>query len=897
MPSFPPGIRRALRLPSNADRLASELDDEVRFHLEHRIADMVARGMTEEEARSEALRRFGDADDLRDYVQSIEVPHMRRMRLHEWWESWMQDLRYALRQLVRSPGFFVVAVLTLALGIAATASLFSVVHGVLLRPLPYPEPERIVQLWELNKKGNQTYFSDPNYDDVRAQSRSFAAIAQESPTGVISVSGTTEPVRTRGAVVSQDFFAVFKVTPVRGRLFAPEELQQNGTPAVLVSHDFWQRHLGGSESALGKTLQFDGKAFTVVGIMPPNLDFPAEVDLWLPRELLEKLPSRTAHNWQVVGRLAEGVTLDQARRDVSAVAKRLKQQLGDDTWMADADVVSLQEEIVGGTRSTLLVLMLGSLILLLIACANVVNLLIARMAARHGEVAVRVALGASRARLIQQCLAEASLLSLAAGALGLVLTRLGVRLLLALQPGSIPRMQDVRVDGQVLAFAIGVAVASAVGMGLVTAWRGTHADLREALSQSQRTQGGTMSSERVRRSLVVAQVAMAVVLLVATGLFAHSFVRLLSVPSGFRAERQVILDIVPNGAPADRLRLYDQLLEQFRGIPGVKAAGGVNAMPLSGNSAGDGTFIIMDGSDEKFQSSDFERLFRDPSRTGQAEFRVASPGYFEAMGIPLQRGRLFQDRDHIDAPHVAVISASLAKTRWPNEDPIGKVIQFGNMDGDLHPLTIVGIVGDVRETSLASNPRPTLYASYRQRPVQAWRFDFVLSNTGDPAGAINASRRIVRALRPDLPPRIRTIETIVSGSVADRRFVLFLVSAFGLAALVLAALGVYSVISYLVAQRGREISIRVALGAKSQDILRMVLRQGLLLATSGIVVGALVAYAATRLIAKMLYGISATDPVAFAGVVLVLAAVALLASWIPARRAARVQAMDVLRVG
>jgi predicted permease len=305
----------------------------------------------------------------------------------------------------------------------------------------------------------------------------------------------------------------------------------------------------------------------------------------------------------------------------------------------------------------------------------------------------------------------------------------------------------------------------------------------------------------------------------------------------------------------------------------------------------------MDGPGEKIEPRDFERFFHDVSRTGQAEFRVASPGYFEAMGIPLQRGRVFEDRDRIEAPHVAVISASLAKTRWPNEDPIGKVIQFGNMDGDLHPFTIVGIVGDVREASLASKPRPTFYASYRQRPTQAWRFDFVISSTGDPAGAINASRRIVRDLRPDLPPRIRTVETIVSGSVADRKFVLFLVASFGLAALVLAALGVYSVISYLVAQRGREISIRVALGAKSQDILRMVLRQGLLLAVSGIVVGAFVAYAATRFIEKMLYGISATDPLAFLGVVLALAVVALLASWVPARRAARVQAMDVLRVG
>lgn len=879
-----------------------ELDDEVRFHLEQRAAELVARGMAPDVARQEALRRFGDADDLRQYVKSIEVPHMRRMRLHEWWESWLQDLRYALRQLARSPGFFGVAVLTLGLGIGAPASIFSVVSGVLLRPLAYPDPDRIVQLWQLDAKDNQSQFSDANFEDVRVQSRSFAALAEANPASVVSVSGIAEPARVGGAFVSRDFFAVLGVRPMRGRLFAPEELQLNGTPAVVVSHAFWQRNLGGSDAAIGKSLQFDRKSFTVVGVMPPNLDFPAQVDLWLPRELQPRLPSRTAHNWHVIGRLAEGVTLDQARRDVSTIAKRLKQQVGDDTWMVDADVVSLQEQIVGGTKSTLLTLMAGSLILLLIACANVVNLLIARMAARHGEVAVRVALGAGRGRLVQQCLAESLTISLVAAALGLLFTRIGVRVLLALQPGTLPRVQDVRVDWQVLTFASAVALIAAVGMGIVTAWRGTRGDLRAALSQSQRTQGGTMSSERVRRSLVVAQVAMAVILLVATGLFAHSFIRLLSVPTGFRAESQVVLDIIPNGEGAERLQLYDALLERFRAIPGVRAAGGVNAMPLSGTSAGNGAFIIMSGPDETMAARDFERLMRDPRRRGEAEFRVTSPGYFDAMGIPLQRGRMLEQRDQLTTPHVAVISASLARSRWPGEDPIGKTIQFGNMDGDLRPFTIVGIVGDVREASLAADPSPTFYVSYRQRPVQAWRFDFVLSTSeggggGDPAGTISAARAIVRDVRPDLPPRIRTIETIVSGSMADRKFVLFLAAAFGVAALVLAALGVYSVISYLVTQRAREISIRVALGAKSRDILGMVLRQGLLLAFAGIVAGALGAYAVTRLIENMLYGVTATDPLAFAAVVVLLATVAMLASWIPARRAARMEAMDVLRVG
>jgi putative ABC transport system permease protein len=899
MPRIPPGVRRALRLPSSAERLATELDDEVRFHLEMRVAEMVARGMSESDARAEALRRFGDTDDLRDYVTSIEVSHMRRLHLREWWEGWMQDVRFALRQFARAPGFLVIAVTTLALGIAATTSIFSVVRGVLLRPLPYPNPERIVQVWQLNGAGSgaHTQFSDANYDDLRDRSRSFSALAEESATGTISVSGTAEPLRTKGAFVSRDFFSVFGVTPMLGRLFSPEELQENGTPAVVISRGFWERSLGGSADALGKKLLFDGKAFTVVGVMPSNLGFPAEVELWMPRELQPKYPSRTAHNWQVVGRLADGVTLAQARAEASAIASRLKQQYGDDTWMLDIAMVPLQEQIVGGSKTTLIVLLAGSLLLLFIACANVVNLLVARMSARQGEIAVRVALGAGRGRIAQQCLAEALMLSVAAGALGVLLARAGVTLLLLLQPGDLPRMQEVRIDWVVLLFAIALCFAAAVMLGLVTAWRGTRGELREALAQSQRTQGGTMSSERVRRVLVVAQLATAVVLLVAAGLFARSFARLLSVDPGFRTEHQVVLDISTNDSGAERVSIYDDLLARFRGIPGVSGAGGINAIPLSPSAAGDGTFLILNGVNERLDMKDFERIMKDQTRTGSAEFRVASPGYFKAMGVPLLRGRLFEERDDATAPHVAVISAQLARTRWPNDDPIGKAIQFGNMDGDLHPFTIVGIVGDVREASLAADPRPTFYASYRQRPAQAWHFNFVLSTSGDPATVTNTARRIVRDVRPDLPPRIRTIESIVSGSVADRRFVLSLVAAFGVAALVLAALGVYSVISYLVTQRAREISIRVALGARSEDIVRLVVSQGVALAAVGIVLGGLIAFATTRLISKMLYGVSATDPAAFVGVALVLSGAALVASWVPARRAARVQAMETLRVG
>jgi predicted permease len=896
VPLFPPGVRRALRLPSNAERLARDLDDEVAFHLDARVAELVARGMTRDGAMAEAQRRFGDAADLRDYCHSIEVPHMRRMRLREWLEGCVQDVRFGTRQFARSPGFFAVAVVTLALGIGAATSIFSVVHGVVLRPLPYPDADRIVQVWQVNDRNPRNQFADPNFDDLAAQSKSFSALAQFTPAGLVSISGTTEAVRARGARVSRDFFAALGVRPIRGRLFSPEELVLNGRPAMLVSRSFWERHLSASEEAIGRTLIYDGTPFTVVGVMPPTIDFPANAEVWTPRELSAKLPSRTAHNWQVVGRLAEGVTIEQARADVSAIARRLKAQLGSDTWMTDVALVPLQEQIVGRAKGTLTVLLVGSLLLLLIACANVVNLLIARMANRQAEVALRVALGAGRGRVVQQCLAESLLVSLTAAALGVVVALAGVRLLLALQPGNLPRLAEVRVDWQVLLFAVGVATVAAVGMGVVTAWRGTRGALRDALSQSQRTQGGSQSSERIRRSLVIAQVAMAVVLLVAAGLFARSFMRLLAVDPGFVREGRLVVDVAASGTNDERRRLFDELTRRFSELPSVTEVGGANVIPLSGETAGDGTFIIMNDLSEKLAIEDFRRLRDDPSRTGNAEFRVASSGYFRAMGIPLHRGRMFEERDTHGAPHVAVISASLAGTRWPDQDPIGKVIQFGNMDGDLTPFTIVGIVGDVRERSLAAEPRPMFYASYRQRPSAAWRFNFVLTTSNDPTALVSAAQRVVRDVRPDVPPRVRTIDAILHTSVADRRFVLSLVGAFGVAALVLAALGIYSVIAYLVTQRSREIGIRVALGARSEDVVRIVLRQGLALAGAGIIIGAAVSFAATRTIETMLYGISATDPLAFAGVVLLLTAIAAAASWIPARRAARVDAMEVLRI-
>ena len=907
-PSIPAGIRRALHLPSSKARLARDLDDEVRFHLDARAADLVTRGLSEDAARAEALRRFGDTDDLRDYCQSIEVPHMRRLHFREWLDGWLQDARFAARQFRRAPGFVGVAVITLGLGIGAATAIFSVVNGVLLRSLPYPDADRIVQLWEVDAKGNRMRFADPNFEDVAAQSRSFAALAEESAGGQVPLVVAGEPVRARAAEVSRDFFRIMRVDAARGRLLSPEEQRTGGPRVAVISYGFWQRTFGGAASAIGAPIKLGELALTIVGVMPAALDFPAGTDVWSSREALEqRLPSRTAHNWQVIGRLADGVTLEQARSDLTAIAKRLKEQYGDYTRMSDVAVVPIREQMVGNMREPLLILLGASLVLLLIACANVVNLLVARMAARQGEVAVRLALGAARYRLAQQCFAESLMLSAGGAALGVILARLGVTLLVMLQPANLPRVQDVKVDWIVLLFAIGLSVLAALALGLITAWRGTRGDLREALSQSQRTQSGAGASAGIRRTLVAAQLAMTLVLLVSAAVLGRSFFRVLHVDPGFRAGKAVVLDVwvvdVNDAARRQRVQFYDALLERARSIPGVDKVGAVNVVPLGGETAGDGTFLIMSSANERitigyigiggFPSSAV--LAGNMGRSALEQLAGLEPDV--PVALELSSFQLEALDEHELAPHVAVISASLAKARWRNANPIGTIIQFGNMDGDLRPFTIIGVVGDVREASLVAPPRPTFYASYRQRPMSARQLNIVMTTTGDPAPIIASARRIVRELRADVPPRFRTMDTIIAGSVADRRFILFLVGVFGGAALVLAALGVYGVISYLVTQREREIGIRVAVGARSPDIVRLVLRQGAALAVTGIIIGAAASLAVTRLIAGLLYGISPADPIAFIVVIVVLGAVSIVASWVPARRASLVDAMEVLRGG
>jgi predicted permease len=804
-----------------------------------------------------------------------------------------REVREASRGLFKDFRISGAAVLTLAVGIGATTAIFSVVYGVLLRPLPYPEPDRIVQVFQIFEDGNLGHISEPNFADLRDRNQSFAKFAEFNE-GVTSVVGGDEPVRVRTATVSREFFDLLGVVPLFGRGFAEEELREGAPPAALVSFGFWQSRLGGRTDLSSLRLGFGGRVHSVVGVMPREFAFPPDTDVWTPRELEPVATSRTAHNWNAVARLREGVSVELARADVSSIARDLKAAYGEDTWMVDATVVPLHEQLVGGARPALMVLFAAVSFLLLVASANVVNLLLARAARREREVAVKAALGASRGLLVRSFVTESALLTLGGGCLGVLFALWGVPLLLAIEPGKIPRGGDVSVNFPVLAFALGVMALVALALGLTTALRSTKSGFAPHLSD--RSRAGS-ASNRLRSGLVVSQVALTLVLLVGAGLLARSLFRLLEVDPGFHRSGALVIDLShpypENDVQAAALRsIHDRLLARLRALPGVRSAGMVDQMPLA-SSYRNGAFLIQTSPDEVKSYEDFDRLMKDPTKMGMAEYRAASAGYFETMGIPLVRGRLFRESDDPDAPHVALVSQGLVRERWPNQDPMGKLIQFGNMDGDLRPLHVVGIVGDVLHEGLDGPSKSTIYTNARQRPPP--EYSIVVGYAGGGNNLAESARSILREVVPDVPPRLRLMEDVVSESLADRRFNAVLLGAFGAAALLLAVLGIYGVMAYGVTERTREIGLRMALGARPQDVLGLVVAQGSRLVGAGLALGLLLAFALTRLLSSLLFRVGAADPLTYIALVVALGGIALLACYLPARQASRVDPMVSLR--
>ncbi len=809
-------------------------------------------------------------------------------------DTLLQDIRFGARMLWKHRGATLVGVLTLALGIGATTAIFSVVYGVLLRPLPYAKPDQIVLVWEVNPTGGRMSFADPNFEDIRSQNRSLEGLA-EYRTGIESISGGSEPTRTAVAAVSRDFFSVMGIQPWMGRGFAPEDQRFGAAPVALVSYGYWRQYLGSASDPAAVKLRVGNQFATIIGVMPPGFRFPGPdgADVWVPRELFERLPSRTAHNWDVVGRLRDGVTLAQARADLSMIGRQLKRQYGQDILMIDVAVAPLQEAMTRRLRPALILLLAAVGLLLLIACANVANLMLAQAAAREKELAIRTALGAERGRLIRQFLTEALILSLTGGVLGILVAVWGVNVLVAIAPQGLPRLEEVSVSLPVLMFSLGVVLLVALALGISSSLRVTSRNLQGALVEGGQRSAGTLRSQRLGRMVVSGQLATTLVLLLGAGLLGRSLLRVLSVERGFRTEHVVTLDLALSSAEGDadkvrRVQFLDQLLTRLRALPGVDEVGGTARLPLT-EPLSDGTYVLMGPGERQPQTiQDLEQLFRNAGSTGDADYCPASEGYFKVLGIPLLRGRLFNDGDTMDAPHVAVISESLAREKWPDRDPLGEKIEFGNMDGDLRLLTVVGVVGDIRANSLEALPRPTIYVDYRQRPQATHHFTAVLRTQAAPAPILRATQEIVRELDPSVPPRFGTFTQTVSASLEARRFSFTLVTAFSVTALLLAMAGIYGVTAYSVARRTREIGVRIALGARPGDILRMIFGQASRTAAVGVAIGLGGSFLLTRMMKSMLFGISAGDPLTFAGVALLLVIAVMGACWIPARRAMRV---------
>jgi predicted permease len=820
-------------------------------------------------------------------------------------DTFTRDLRYAIRSLIKSPGFTTVAVLTLALGIGASTAIFSVVDAVLLRALPYPEPEKIVRVWEQAPDGHRMNFSDPNFDDFRAQNSTFSEMAAYT-FQTAAVSGGNEPVHVNVATVSRDFFKLFAIAPVRGRSFIAEEQQVHGRPAVVVSYGYWQRYLGGASDLSNAKFIFEEKTYSVVGVMPEGFDFPQGSSAWVARELDPAIPSRTAHNGRGLGRLRNGVTITQAKANLASIAQGIRAQFGRTVDLTDAAVVPLSDAMVGDVRTALMTLLAAVGLLLVVACANVAGLLIARNSARRKEFAVRAALGAGRGRLVQQFLAEASVLAIAAGAAGIVIAMWAVQVLPSILPANLPRQKEIAIQSSVLWFAVLTTLAVAVALGLFAAWRAWSGDLRDALTSGSR--GNTSgASHRFRGALVIGEIAATLVILAGAGLLARSFLRLVSTDPGFNPRNLVMLEYslptLPWGdgsvqpAIAGQSQFSEQVAERIRTIPGVERVAVAGAIPVAaGDNLADGTFVVLAGGKAPATKQEFSQMLAgDKSRLGHASYYVVSDTFFETLGIPLVRGRVFGSQDDLNSTHAAVISQTLALRRWPNQDPIGQTIAFG-IDGILKPLTIVGVVGDVRAEGLDHPASAVIYVDYRQRGFHPNSSPTLLIRSRAPAATIaTAARAILREAAPAMALKFSSYADEMGGWLADRKFVLLLTGIFAIAALSLAAVGIYGVVSFSVARRTQEIGIRVALGASRSNVLRLIVGEGARLAIGGVAIGIIASLAVTRWLSSLLFGISANDPLTFAIVGVVLGSVALVASYLPARRAMRVDPNVALR--
>jgi putative ABC transport system permease protein len=897
MPDFKGEIRAhlvELGLPPTRE---TEIIEELSQHLQEEYERALSSGASEDEARQQVLEQLNTPDLLGRELKQVarrapqETIASGEQRNVNFFADLRQDIRYALRMLAKNPAFTAIAIMALALGIGANSAIFSVVDAVLLRPLPFKHPEQLVMVWE-----NAAHMGFPkntpspaNFLDWQKQSQSFTGIAATAERS-FNLTGVGEPERLDGRRVSANLFDLLGVPALFGRAFVSDD-DRPGTHVVVLSYSLWQRRFGSDRAVIGRALTLNGESYTVVGVMPPLVQLPGFANrkdqLWLPIAFPpDEAAQRGNHFLEVIARLKSGVTLKQAQAEMETIAARLAGQYPDYNTRIGAVVVPLHEQVVGDMKPALLVLLGAVAFVLLISCANVANLLLARAAVRQKEIALRLAIGANRARLTRQFLTESVLLALFGAGLGLLLALAGIRILKTFIPSTIPQVDAIHIDARVLIFTVLVAVVTGIAFGLAPAIHGSHLNLNDTLKEGGRDSSGGRKGNRARSILVIGEVAVSFVLLVGAGLLINSFLHLRNLDPGFRVDHlltmKVDLSEVKYPDRERRAAFFDEVIRRVRSLPGVQSAAVAGNLPLTYN--GDSMNISVEGIPDP-----------PPDQRPDVIYRVIGPDYFGTMGIPIIRGRDFTDQDKADAKDAVVISEKTAQHFWPGQDAIGKRLKPGSIKSNTPWREVIGIVKDVRQNDLIAPPKMQMYFNYHQLKNLAANA-LVVRTTIDPMSLGASVRNVIWSVDKDQTVAdIDTMDNIVAEALARQRFSMLLLGLFAVLALLLASVGIYGVMSYSVAQRTREIGIRIALGARRADVLQMTVKQGLKLVGAGMVLGLLAAFLLTRVMASLLFGISATDPITFMGISLVLLMVAILASYVPALRATRVDPIIALR--
>ena len=876
-------------------RLYNDLAEEMRQHLDEKTELFTRAGLPPQEAEQAARRAFGNATLL-------------EQRGRETWqwstlESFWADTKYALRQLRKSPGFTLIAVLLLGLGIGATTAVFSLVDTVLLKPIPYRDPARLVIPWNvppagINIGGYQEFPWDPlRFHAMQQKTRIFQYLGAFQ-SGNFNLTGAGEPALLEGLRVTWGFFPALGVTPSLGRVFAPEEDQPGHEHEVLLSDSVWRDRFHSDRGITGRTIDLNGKPYTVIGVMPPgfafpranempgDFDFPREAQIWVPAALPAVTPRFTPSELAVVGRLQPGVSLEQAQSAMDLFSAEMERLTPQGKGWFQSRVTPLQRQVAGDTRRPLLLMLAAVAVVLLIACFNIAGLLLARSIARQREFTLRAALGAGRARVLRQLLTESILLAAMGGGAGICIAIAGVWLVRAFGPSSIPRLQEAAPDLRVFAFTLAVTLITGILCGLVPAFGAARINLVESLKESGQKSGAGPSNPRLRNALVASQIALAFALVVAAGLLIRSFYSLLAADGGFHSERVLTFELsLPSSLYQDKqsiARFYQQALPALRAVPGVGSAALTEAVPMGG--APEATAIRLPD----------HPPVRNPNERPFVNYTIISPDLFSTLGTPVERGREFLDSDTATSRPVAIINRAMAQRYWPNQDPIGHQIV---VPAQKVPMTIVGIVGNIKHSSLREHADPEMFVPYTQDVWPSMSImQIVLRAQSAPDSVIDGARAALRGLDPSVPlAKVTTLTALTQTTMAQDRFSMLLLEFFGFLSLLLAAVGVYGVISYSVGQRTREIGIRIAVGARRQDVFRMVLGHGLRLAAVGIGLGLFAAFGVSRMLAGYLYGVKATDPLTFAAVTLSLSILACLAGFLPARRAAAVDPIQALR--